>query len=178
MALKSTVFKAKLSISNTASHYYQDHQLTIARHPSETNERMMMRLLSFVLNAHEDLNFTKGLSTDEEPDLWQKNLVGDVLLWVEVGLPSEKRLLKACQQSREVKIYTYQGRLVAPWLEKIRPLMKRFEKLSIWDIDPKYSQALSELAERSIDIQCTVDEQNIWVSDGDSMLEIPYHSLQ
>ena len=96
MAAKSTIFKATLQISDMDRHYYQEHSLTIARHPSETDERMMVRLLAFSLNAHERLEFGRGLSTEDEADLWQKDLTGDIEHWIDVGMPDERLVRKAC----------------------------------------------------------------------------------
>src|SRR6056297_2009370 len=109
MALKATIFKAALNIADMDRHYYGDHQLTLAQHPSETAERLMVRLLAFALNASETLTFTKGISTDDEPDLWQKSLSDDIELWIELGLPNESRLRKACGRAQRVIVYAYGG---------------------------------------------------------------------
>src|SRR5512147_3279852 len=105
MALKSTIFKAELQISDMDRNYYGSHSLTIARHPSETDERMMVRLLAFALHANEGLAFGRGLSTDDEPDLWQRDLTGAIRLWIDVGLPDEKLLRRACGRADEVVVY-------------------------------------------------------------------------
>jgi len=102
MALNATIFKAVLQIADMDRNYYRDHALTIARHPSETDERMMVRLLAFVLHAHEALSFGKGLSADGEPDLWQKDLTGAIELWIDVGQPDEKSIRKACGRAKQV----------------------------------------------------------------------------
>src|SRR5680860_958910 len=115
MALKATIFKATLNIADMDRHYYADHQLTLAQHPSENDERMMIRLLAFALNAREGLEFTKGLSTDDEPELWQKSLSDEIELWIELGLPDESRLRKACNRSKQVILYTpYGGTRTSP----------------------------------------------------------------
>ncbi len=100
MALSSTIFKVELQVSDLDRHYYQTHNLTVAQHPSETELRMLVRILAFALNASDSLSFTRGLSTDEVPDLWAKNLRGEIEAWIEVGQPSLKRLKKACKQAR------------------------------------------------------------------------------
>ncbi len=109
MALKATIFKAELHIADMDRHHYGDHALTIARHPSETDERMMMRIVAFALNAHEDLVFTKGLSTENEPDLWQKSLSDDIELWIDLGQPDDKRIRKACGRAQQVMMATLVG---------------------------------------------------------------------
>ena len=110
MALKATIFKADVTIADMDRHYYQSHALTLARHPSETDERMMIRLLAFIVNAQEALTFGKGLSSDDEPDVWQKDLTGAIELWIEVGHPDEKRILKACGRASQVLIYRSEER--------------------------------------------------------------------
>ena len=107
MALKATIYKAELQIADMDRNYYQEHLLTLARHPSETDERMMIRLLAFAIHASDSLTFTKGLFDTEEPDLWQKDLTGAIQLWIEVGQPDEKRLMKACGRSEHVIVYSY-----------------------------------------------------------------------
>ena len=101
MALTATVFKADLQIADMDRGYYADHHLTLARHPSETDERMMVRLLAFALHASEALQFTKGVCADDEPQLWERSLSDEPLLWIEVGLPDERRLRKACNRARQ-----------------------------------------------------------------------------
>ena len=108
MATKATIYKALLNIANMDSHYYAEHNLTMAKHPSETDLRLMVRLITFILNADEDLAFTKGISHEDEPDLWKKSLGGDIELWIELGQPDEKCIKKACGRSDQVIIYTYQ----------------------------------------------------------------------
>ena len=118
MALKSTIFKAELSVADIDRGYYGDHALTIARHPSETDERMMVRLLAFALHADDALTFGRGLSSEDEPDLSRRDLTGTIELWIDVGLPDERDLRKACGRSREVHVYAYGGRACALWWEK------------------------------------------------------------
>src|SRR5487761_2687911 len=120
MTQKSTVFKVDLHIADLDRHYYHDHALTLARHPSETDERMMVRLLAFALHAHEALSFANGLSTDDEPDLWQKDLTGAIELWIDVGLPEERAIRKACGRAGQVCIYSYGGRAAVIWWEQCR----------------------------------------------------------
>ena len=121
MALKATVFKADLSVADIDRGYYRDHALTLARHPSETDERMMVRLLAFALHADDALAFGRGLSAEDEADLVRRDLTGAVELWIDVGLPDERDLRKACGRSPEVHVYAYGGRACALWWEKARP---------------------------------------------------------
>src|SRR5512147_2812560 len=110
MALSATTCKAELAISDMDRHYYATHALTLAQQPSETDERMMIRLLAFALFAHERLEFGKGLSTTEEPALWLKEYSGEIRLWIEVGLPDERALRKACGRAENVVVLAYGGR--------------------------------------------------------------------
>ncbi|MGH8806520.1 MAG: YaeQ family protein, partial [Noviherbaspirillum sp.] len=155
MALKATIFKADLQIADMDRHYYGDHALTIARHPSETDERMMVRLLAFALNAHEALAFGKGLSTDAEPDLWQKDLTGAIDLWIEVGQPDEKRLLKACGRSAQVIVYSYSSASNV-WWNQTSGKVERARNLCVLNLPSSASLALAQLAQRTMRLQCTI----------------------
>src|SRR5512147_2830342 len=125
MASNSTIYKAALQIADMDRQYYQDHALTVARHPSETDERVMMRLLAFALHAHDSLSFGRGVGTEDEPALWQKDLTGAIHLWLEVGQPDEKSLRQACGRAEQVVVYAYGARSADVWWEKNRPLLDR-----------------------------------------------------
>ena len=165
MALKATIFKAELDVSDIDRGYYQTHTLTIARHPSETDERMMVRVLAFALHAHEQLDFGRGLSTDDEPDLWQRDLTGAIRLWVDVGLPDERRLRKASGRSGAVVVYAYGGRGTGIWWRQTGPDVARLRNLTVKTLAPATSQALAKLAERNMRLQCTVQEGQVWLGN-------------
>ena len=165
MALKATIFKASVQIADTDRHYYQTHALTLARHPSETDERMMVRLLAFALHAHDALVFGKGISADDEPDLWQKDLTGAIQLWIDVGQPDEKRLRKACGRATQVVVYSYGGSGAAIWREQIAPTVARTKNLTVRKIPLESSQAMSQLAQRNMDLSYTVQDGQVWVAD-------------
>ncbi len=174
MALKATIFKASVQIADMDRNYYQNHALTLARHPSETDERMMVRLLAFALHAHEFLTFAKGLSTDDEPDLWQKDLTGAIDLWIDVGQPDEKRLRKACGRSSQVVVYSYGGSGAAMWREQMAPVLTRTKNLAIKKIPHEASQAMAKLAQRSMELTYTVQDSQVWVADhNDTVLVAP-----
>ncbi|MBW0148543.1 YaeQ family protein [Marinobacter arenosus] len=172
MALKATIFKATLSIADMDRHYYADHHLTIAQHPSETDERMMIRLLAFALNADEHLEFTKGLSTDDEPELWRKSLSDEIELWIELGLPEEGRLRKACNRARQVILYTYGGRAVPLWWEKHHHKLERFGNLTVIDLPQEATAALASLAQRGMSLQITVQDGVVGVADDTRHVQI------
>lgn len=177
MALKATIFKADLQISDTDRHYYADHALTIARHPSETDERMMMRVLAFALHADEALMFGRGLSTDDEPDLWQKDLTGAIDLWIEVGQPDEKRILKACGRSSRVVVYSYSSTNKI-WWNQIADKLERARNLRVVNIPSAASLALAKLAQRTMQLQCTIQEGQVWMSGGDDTVHIELDILK
>ena len=169
MALKSTIFKAELQIADLDRNYYQTHALTIARHPSETDERMMVRLLAFALYANEALSFGKGLSSEEEPDLWAKDLTGAIDLWIEVGLPEERRIRRACGRSRQVAVVTYGGRVADMWWQQNKAALQRQDNLTIINLSVEDSAALAALAARNMALQCTLQEAELWfIVDGQS----------
>ena len=171
MALKATIFRAELQIADMDRHYYQDHTLTVARHPSETDERMMMRILAFALNAHEQLSFTKGISTDDEPDLWQKNYSDEIELWIDLGQPDEKRVRKACGRSRKVVLYNYGGRIANTWWEQNRGKLGRFDNLTVFPLDPEFTQGLGQMTNRTMSLHCTIQDGHILFSDGTQTAE-------
>lgn len=171
MALKATIFKVDLQISDMDRHYYQNHLLTIARHPSETDERMMMRVLAFALNASATLNFAKGLSDAEEPDIWQKDLTGAIDLWIEVGQPDDKRILKACGRARRVLVYSYSS-VSMIWWNQVGSRVERAKNLTVVNICAATSQALEQLAQRSMQLQCTIQDGQIWLGSNESMVQI------
>ena len=167
MALKATIFKAALQIADMDRNYYHDHALILARHPSETDERMMVRLLAFALHAHEALSFANGLSTDDEPDLWQKDLTGAIDLWIDVGLPEERAIRKACGRAGQVCIYSYGGRAADIWWEQCRSKLERSGNLTVFNLPADASKALAGLAQRNMQLQCTIQEGQIWLADKD-----------
>jgi uncharacterized protein YaeQ len=178
MALKATIFKADLQIADMDRNYYHDHALTIAQHPSETDERMMVRLLAFALHAHDALTFGKGLSTEDEPDLWQKDLTGAVELWIDVGLPDEKAIRKACGRARQVIIYAYGGRNADLWWDQNRVKLERLGNLSIFSLPASTTQALAQLAQRSMQLHCTIQDGEVWLANNDGSVQIELNTLK
>ena len=166
MALSATICKADLNIVDMDRHYYQQHSLTVAQHPSENDERLMIRLLAFALHADEFLSYTKGLSTDDEPDLWQKSLSGEIELWIELGLPSEKRLKKACGRAQQVILYTYGTGSAEQWWKQIQPQVSRFKNLSVRHLDSSITRELASGMRRNLDIQVSIQDSEVtWDSD-------------
>lgn len=172
MALKATIFKVELQIADLDRNYYATHALTLAQHPSETDARMMLRVLAFARHASDTLTFTKGLSTDDEPDLWQKDLTGAIELWIELGQPDEKRVRKACGRARQVVVYCHSGHSAELWWEKSRDKLDRFDNLTVINLSADAAQALAKLAGRSMQLQCTIQESQIWLADANDSVTI------
>ena len=164
MAQKSTVYKVELSVSDMDRHYYETHKLTIAKHPSETDERLMVRILAFALNAHAQLEMTRGLSTDDEPDIWQKSLSGELELWVALGLPSEKIVRQSCGKAAKVIVYAYGGRTAGIWWEKIKNSTTRFDNLQVFNFSQEDTSALANLASRAMKLQVNIQDGDVMVS--------------
>jgi uncharacterized protein YaeQ len=177
MALKSTIFKAKLGVADLDRPYYGEHTLTLARHPSETDERMMARLLAFALFADERLEFGRGLSTEDEPALWLKDYSGDIRLWIEVGLPDERVVRKAAGRADAVVVLAYGGRLVDLWWNKEGKTLARLTKLRVLALDGEQSAALTALAERGMDLHCTIQDGQVWLTDGPTTVLIELRQL-
>ena len=172
MAQKATIYKAELSVSDMDRHYYETHNLTIAKHPSETDERLMVRILAFALNAHEQLEFTRGLSTDDEPDIWQKSLSGELELWVALGLPGEKIIRQSCAKANRVVIYCYGGRTAEVWGEKIKNKTTRFDKLQVINFSEKDTSELAKQASRSMKLQVNIQDGDVMVSIDNSIVYV------
>jgi len=166
MALRSTVYKAELSIADIDRGRYADHALTVALHPSETEERMMLRLLAFVVFAHDDLQFGRGLSAEDEPDLQRSDPTGVLDLWIEVGLPDGKWVRKACGRAGQVVVLAYGGHKAEVWWRQHEADLARCVNLSVLAVDPAASGALARLAARSMQLSCTVQEGQVWIGAG------------
>ncbi len=158
MALKATVYKAELQVSDMDRNYYATHALTLARHPSETDERLMVRLLAFALYADDALEFGRGLSSDDEPDLWRKSLTGEIELWIDLGQPDDARIRKACGRARQVVVINYSGRAADIWWDKIAGSLSRLTNLTVLDIGTDTVDALTAVAERGMRLQCMVQD--------------------
>ena len=176
MALKATIYKANVQLADMDRQVYGDHAATIARHPSETDERMMMRVLAHALNAPSDnhhgaLEFAKSLWDTDEPDLWQKDLTGQIVQWIEVGQPDEKRLMKASPRSERVTVYSF-SHSTPIWWSGIASKLTRARNLTVWQVPAEQSQALAALAQRTMQLQVTVQDGTVWVADGQRSVEV------
>ena len=172
MAQKATIYKVELSVSDMDRHYYETHKLTVAKHPSETDERLMVRLVAFALNAHAQLEMTKGLSTDDEPDIWQKSLSDELELWVALGLPSEKVVRQSCGKADKVIVYSYGGKTADMWWEKIKNSTTRFDNLEVTNLSETDTSDLAKLAARSMKLQVNIQEGEVMVSAEDSIVYV------
>ena len=164
MALKATIFKADISITDMDRDYYNDHNLTIARHPSENDARMMLRVIAFIANAHERLQFTKGLSDDDVPDLWQKSFSDEIEVWIELGQPSEQRIKKGCNQSQQMMIYAYADNSFEAWWKKERSKLQSRNNLSVFTLPQELVNTLENAVQRSMQIQVTIQDGQMWLT--------------
>jgi len=180
VALKSTVFKAQLAVADIDHGYYADHSLTLARHPSETDERMMIRLAALALNAHRlqtmcngdgTLGFGAGLSSPDEPDVILRDFTGRARCWIEVGQPEERPIAKACAQADEVAVYAF-SHAADIWWRGIETKLTRLSNLSVWRIPAEQSQELAQLAQRTMQLQATIQESGLMLSDGSRTVSI------
>ncbi|MCE0732073.1 YaeQ family protein [Halomonas sp. G15] len=178
MALKATIFKARLQIADMDRHYYGEHALTLARHPSETDERMMLRVLAYARHAHEDLAFGRGVSTDDEPDLWIRNLTGEIELWIQLGQPDEREIRRACGRARQVVLYTYSGQGARVWWEQLGRKLASLGNLSVYDIPPESMAVLGQLAGRGMDLNITIQDGAIWLANEETALEVNVEARQ
>jgi uncharacterized protein YaeQ len=176
MAQNATIYKVELSVSDMDRHYYETHKLTLAKHPSETDERLMVRIVAFALNAHEHLEMTKGLSTDDEPDIWQKSLSGELDVWVALGLPSEKVLRQSCGKAGKVVVYPYGGRTAEIWWDKIKNSTTRFDNLQVVNFPQADTDTLAALAGRAMKLQVNIQDGEVMISLDDRIVYVsPQH---
>jgi uncharacterized protein YaeQ len=176
MALKATIYKANVQLSDIDRGVYGDHPLIIARHPSETDERMLIRLLAFALNVpadenHGALEFAKDMWDVDEPAVWHRDLTGQILHWIEVGQPDDKRLMRTTSRVGRVSVYSFSSS-TAIWWRDIASKLGRARNLTVWQIPSEQSRALSVLAQRSMQLQVTVQDGAIWVGDGERSIEV------
>lgn len=171
MALRATVFKARLAVSDMDRGRHAVHMLTIARHPSETDERMMTRVLAFAMHSSDTLAFGRGLSDAEEPDLIDRDLTGAVELWIEIGLPDERAVLKACGRARQVVVFVY-GHGADPWWKGVAGGLERARNLTVIRIASAESRAIEAMAQRAMDLQATIQDGIVWFSDATRTVEL------
>lgn len=173
MALKSTICKATLQIADMDRHYYVEHALTVARHPSETDERMMVRILAFALNASDTLQFGRGLSDTDDPDLSERDLTGRIETWIEVGQPDDRTILKACGRADRVIVYPY-GNGTPVWWRSMESKIERARNASVIAVAPDAASKLAALADRNMNLQCTIHDGEVWMRD-DEQREAQIH---
>jgi uncharacterized protein YaeQ len=178
MALKATVFKATLDVADMDRNYYGSHALTVARHPSETDARMMVRLLAFALHASDTLAFGRGIAAEDEPALWQKDATGVIATWIDVGLPDERVLRKASGRAVSVVLYAYGGRAVELWRERHATALARLPNFVVHVLAPDAVEALAALAARTMQLQCTIQDGQVWFSNVDTTVAITLGALQ
>lgn len=176
MALKATIYKAQLAIADMDRGVYADHNVTIARHPSEADERMMIRLLAYALNVTADdnkgkLEFAKDLWDVDEAALWHKDYTDQILHWIDVGQPDDKRLMRAAGRAERVTVYSFASSTPV-WWKAIESKLTRAANLVVWQIEAAQSQALARLANRTIQLQVTIQDGTVWMSTGSESVEI------
>ena len=177
MALNATIRKAQLQVADMDRHVYLDQALTVAQHPSETDERVMVRLLAMALNLppasdeNGPLALAKGLWDTDEPDVWQKDLTGSILHWIDLGQPDERRMTKASGRANHVSVYSYTAS-TAVWWKGLSNKVNRLRNLQVWEIPRAQSQALAAMCQRSMSLQFTIQDGQVWVTDGQASCEV------
>jgi len=165
MAPKATVVKAELQVTDMDRHYYASHNLTLAQHPSETVERLMVRLLAFALHADERLEFGRGLSDEDEPALWRRDRTGEIEQWIELGQPDESRIRKACGRAQQVVVVNYGGRAADVWWTKNAPTLARLKNLSVIDVDADSDDAVATLFDRGMRLTAMIQDGELQLMD-------------
>lgn len=172
MAIGATIYKANLNLSNLNSHHYADYNLTVAKHPSENETRLMCRLIAFLHAAHEDLELTKGISSVNEPDLWQRDLTGHIVHWIELGMPDEKRIRQASGKAEQVSIYTYHDHKADLWLDKHRASLSANKKVKVFHINVQGGASIEQLLSKTMRLSCVIEEEQMHLSDADNHISL------
>lgn len=165
MALKATIYKATINISDLDNHYYDELNLTIAQHPSESDKRMMVRLVAYLLNVQERLEFTKGLSEEGVPEIWLKNYIDDIELWIDLGRPDETRLRKASHKSKKVMVYSYDDNASSIWWKSLASKVCDYKNLEVFSINDEQVAGLESMVERTMQLQATIEDGQLWLSN-------------
>lgn len=178
MALKATIYKATINISDLDNHYYDELNLTIAQHPSESDKRMMVRLVAYILNVQDRLEFTKGLSEEGEPEIWVKSYTDDIELWIDLGRPDENRLRKASHKSQKVAVYNYDEHASAIWWKNNQKKLKEYKNLSVYSINDEQVAGIESMIERTMQLQATIEDGQLWLSNDEGSQLIELNKLQ
>jgi uncharacterized protein YaeQ len=178
MALKATIHRVQLELADIDRGIYASHGLTLAKHPSETDERLMLRVLAFALYADEQLAFGRGLSTEDEPDLWLKDDTGAIRLWIDLGLPEEKRLRRAAGRAQRVVLFAYGGRAIDVWWERNREALQRIDNLTVVALPWESSKELATLSARAMHLHCTIQDGQILLGDNERSVTIAPTALR
>lgn len=178
MALKSTIFKLDLTVADITRGYYEDHSLTIARHPSETDLRMLVRIVTFALNANENLAFTKGLSTSDEPDIWEKSLTGEISHWIDLGQPLEKRIRQSASKADRVSIYSYQKSTAKMWYDSVKDTVERFKSLSVTHLVLSDEKVVERIIDKTMKLNCVIEDEQLMLTSDKENLTIELQRLK
>jgi uncharacterized protein YaeQ len=177
MAVKATIYKAAINVSDIDRGYYAEHALTVACHPSETVERMMLRILAFACNAHERLAFGADIGDTDEPALWKRDLTGAIEQWIELGNPGEKNILRACGRAKEVIIYC-SGRSTETWWKQTAQQIARAGNLSVFEISSRSAQELAALAERTMKLHCMIQDGDVTMGNDQALVQVEITALK
>jgi uncharacterized protein YaeQ len=172
MALRASIYRVELSVADLDRNVFERHTLTMARHPSETEERLMVRLLAFAMHSDESLAFGRGLSTEGEPDLWKRDSTGSIDVWIDVGLPDERDVRKACGRASKVVVLAYGARRTETWWESNAAAFARLENLRVVTLSDHETAAMQTLAARSMKLACTIQDGHLWFASDTASVEI------
>lgn len=178
MAQKATIYKANVNVADMDREVYLDQSLTIAQHPSETLQRMMLRVVAWAMNANEQLTFTKGLCDEDEPDLWQVNYSEEIELWVDLGLPDEKRIKKASVRAKQAIIYAYGANAAKMWWKQQQSVARKYKNLTVYFIDDESMAVLANAVTRTMNLQFTIQGGEIWINTDVEAITLKFETWQ
>lgn len=176
MALKPTIYKAQVELADSDRNCFDTLVLTLAKHPSETLERMAVRLLAYCLHSTRGLEFTKGLSTADEPDLWQHSDSGEIQQWIEVGHPEEARLRKACGRARRVSVYAF-AKSTPTWWKLNGEAISALPRITVWQIDWSEVETMASMLERTAQLNVSIVGGIIYLDNGSTSTSVEPQQL-
>lgn len=165
MALGAVIYKAAIDVSDIDRGYYESRMLTVARHPSETEARMMLRILAYALYAGEKVDFGRGIANEDEAALWEINDAGDIGRWIEIGVPDVKTVRRAAGKSEDVVVLAYDEGKVGPWWESRKGDLSKIGKLTVRTISDENLERLASMAKRNMKLAATIQDGIVWIAD-------------
>src|SRR5678815_129529 len=165
MALTATIYNFEIELADSDRGVYESLALRVARHPSESEEYLVTRLVAYLLEYAEGIDFSRGVSEPDEPAVFVRDLTGAITTWIDIGTPDAARLHKASKAAGRVAVYTHKE--PAQFLKQLAgERIHRAEALELYAIDRALVSALVERLERRVAFSLSVTDRELYLSIG------------